>query len=379
MKKILILFISQFVALSAFSQQDNDLLKEQIEMTAADTQRLMLSFSNLNFMRNYEYFNEIEEGFTLFGYELNPRLAFMPGKYLRLEAGLFVRKDFGNDKYTQVHPTFTAKVSRNGYSMLLGNIEGSLNHRLIEPLYDFDNVINNRLENGGQILIDKKRIWTDLWIDWQRAIYHGSPFQEQIWAGISSRVTVAGADKNFKLIIPVQGLVFHNGGQIESEDSSSHVLTLINLAPGVMLKWDSPDKNSFVQELRTENYWAYYSNRSGTKRTAFNSGDGIYLNGSVKTRYFIEAMISYWNGNKFISPVGAPLYQSISSRYSGVTESNRQLIFLRLMYEQQWVKDFYAGIRFEPYYDLNNKLLEYSYSFFASYKKDFSLVKLKRL
>ncbi len=353
------------------------MLREQIQMPAADTQRLMLSFSNLNFMRNYEYFNPIEEGFTLFGYELNPRLSFMPNKYLRLEAGVFLRKDFGNNLYTQVQPTFTLKASKNGCSMLIGNIEGSLNHRLIEPLYNFNNVINNRLENGGQFLIDKKRIWTDLWIDWQKAIYPNSPFQEQIWAGLSSRIVAAGAEKDFKLIFPVQGLVFHNGGQIEMEDSSSHVLTLVNLSPGIILKWNSPDKKNFIQEIRTENYWLYYNNGSGTKRTAYNSGEGIYLNAAVKSRYYVEAIISYWNGNQFISPMGAPLYQSISSRFSDVTEDNRQLLFLRLMYEQEWARDFYVGIRFEPYYDLNNALLEYSYSFFATYRKDFSLVRLK--
>src|ERR1017187_1065087 len=128
---LLVVLLSNICSL--FAQEDNNMLRYKTPVNVADTQRLMLAFSNLDFVRNYEYFNPIQAGFTLFGYALNPRVAYMPNKYLRLEAGIYARKDFGNENYTIVQPTFTVKASKNGFSMLIGNTEGILNHRLIEP------------------------------------------------------------------------------------------------------------------------------------------------------------------------------------------------------------------------------------------------------
>src|SRR5579872_598867 len=104
MKKNLAIFFTMLLLCvnALYAQEDNNMLRYKTPMNPADTQRLMFSFSNLDFVRNYEYFNPIEAGYTLFGYALNPRLAYMPNKYLRLEAGIYVRKDFGNQNYTIV-------------------------------------------------------------------------------------------------------------------------------------------------------------------------------------------------------------------------------------------------------------------------------------
>ena len=39
--------------------------------------------------------------------------------------------------------------------MIFGNLDGSIQHQLIEPIYNFERVITNRLENGAQFLINK--------------------------------------------------------------------------------------------------------------------------------------------------------------------------------------------------------------------------------
>jgi len=43
---------------------------------------------------------------------------------------------------------------------------------------------------------------------------------------------------------------------------------------------------------------------------------------------------------------------------------------LKLIHEHSLFKDIYLSTRFEPYYDLENSLLEYGYSVHAIFKRD---------
>ena len=66
----------------------------------------------LGFSKNNEYFNDIADGYTLFGYHLNPKLVYFPAEFIRIEAGALLWKDFGTNNYNQVRPTFTIKLQK---------------------------------------------------------------------------------------------------------------------------------------------------------------------------------------------------------------------------------------------------------------------------
>jgi hypothetical protein len=85
--------------------------------------------------------------------------------------------------------------------------------------------------------------------------------------------------------------------------------------------------------------------------------------------------MSYWNAMNYLAPRGGDLFQSMSSIYAQnkVTQKNRQLLFMRLGYQKQIFENFNVDVRFEPYVDLVNHFLEYSYSIYITYKKDFHL------
>jgi len=53
-------------------------LYDKIELNAADSGRFSFGMRNTNYMRNTEYFNPIEEGRTLFGYQLQPSISYQP-------------------------------------------------------------------------------------------------------------------------------------------------------------------------------------------------------------------------------------------------------------------------------------------------------------
>ena len=104
---------------------------------------------------------------------------------MQIEAGVLGRKDFGNSAFTSVQPLFSIKIQKDSAQFLFGNLEGHLNHHLVEPLLNFERVILNRQETGLQYLKRKKNTFFDGWIDWQKMIYNGSDFKEEIFAGMS--------------------------------------------------------------------------------------------------------------------------------------------------------------------------------------------------
>ncbi|RZJ87100.1 MAG: hypothetical protein EOO60_12590, partial [Hymenobacter sp.] len=120
---------------------------------------LRLSLNAFTFFKDNEYFNDIVQGYTLFGTQLNPQLVYYPIKDLRLEAGVFLWKDFGNPQLRQVRPTFRATWTKGSQQFIFGNIRPHLNHNYIEPLLDFEQVILKPLEEGLQYRLNSKRVF----------------------------------------------------------------------------------------------------------------------------------------------------------------------------------------------------------------------------
>jgi hypothetical protein len=393
------------ICLNLFSQIDNKALYNPIKMDEKDSSKIMLSIKNQNILIDNEYFGKIATGYTLFGSQLNPEIAYMPNKYLKIQGGIFLQKDYGNPDYSIVAPTLSLKLQKNGYSFIFGNLEGCLSHQLIQPIFNYERIYTYPLENGLQFKVDKKKFWFDMWIDWEQQEYQSSNYKEHIGAGMSSKITLYNHNDVFKIILPVQGYVYHNGGQLDVD--SLHLITLLNYAAGLTFDFDLSKYSGFITGIRSDNYFAgfhngsaaqnefpyyttfrdpYYYNNINHFPTPINSGYGTYLNLTITSKYHVSLMASYWGGNNFVAGHGGVLYQSVSSE-AGVNymQTSRNLIFLRALYLYEILPDLYLDIRFEPEYDLKfpsvtntfNPRLEFAYSAFVTYRKVFSLGKIK--
>ena len=148
----------------------NPLHEYKVRVIAPDSSAgdLRLSLNSFTFFKDNEYFNKIVDGYTLFGTQLNPQLVYYPAKNLRLEAGVFLWKDFGNPQLQQVRPTYRATWTKDKHQFILGNIRAHLNHNYIEPLLNFERVMLNPLEEGLQYRYLGNRLFLDFWVDWQR-------------------------------------------------------------------------------------------------------------------------------------------------------------------------------------------------------------------
>ncbi len=356
---------------STYAQIDNTFLRDEISVSEKDSNAFGTSFSVFSYMRNTEYFNNVEQGRTLFGYQLQPKLFYQSNQHVKLEAGVYLRNDFGGiNPYTQAIPTFTLKIKNNHFSFLFGTLEGALCHRLIEPMYNIESVITKRIENGAQIKYDGPKQFFDAWINWENFIERGSSSKEILTAGISNLTTLYSSQNGFSIAVPLQLTIHHHGGQITTD--TGNLTVQLNAAAGLRLS--KKYTNQFINELRLDGYFTSYNETSNSGAFPFRNGNGYYANALIKSK-IIDMMFSYWNGNNYLAPRGSYIYQSQSVDVPLYTEKNRELLFVRLMREQPLFGNLFLTARFEPVYDMKNKLFDYSYSLYLSFKKDINFKK----
>ena len=339
-----------------------------VEETAAASE-VRLSLNSFTFFKNNEYFNQIIEGQTLFGTQLNPQLVYYPAQNLRLEAGVFLWKDFGNPRLQLVRPTFRGTWTKGRSQFILGNIRPHLNHDYIEPLFNFERVILRPLEEGLQYRYLGRRLFLDAWVDWQRQQYRFSNFQEELVGGLSGSYSLTGPQSDWQLSLPLQFTATHKGGQIDTVDRP--LQTVFNQAAGLVLR---RELGSNLQALRLNAYVLGFQDRSGTSVLPFQKGSGLYLNGTLETKYG-DAMLSYWQGRRFIAPLGGDLFQSASRTVNSptYTEAHRRLLLLRLLRDFRIADPAALTVRLEPVYDLNSRRLDFSLGVYLNFRQEWLL------
>ncbi|TXK44948.1 hypothetical protein FVR03_12865 [Pontibacter qinzhouensis] len=353
---------------------------QKLPVTAANANQVRINVFASGFSKNNEYFNGIADGYTLFGYQLNPSLSYQPAPFVRIDAGLFAWKDFGASGYQSIQPTFTVKIQKENWAFLFGTLEGNLNHGYIEPLFDFERVILDRIENGLQYLYHTNRFRMDAWLNWNKMIYVADPNREEVEGGISAAVALLnkegkwGQDHTFKIHLPLQFTAQHKGGQIDNNDLP--LLTVVNAAAGLEVEQTYPF--NFLKRIYTKNYIVGFKDFSNEFLLPFESGSGLYLNAGIDTKYQ-DVMLSYWQGSGYISELGGRLYQSASTTYKNpdYVQEERRLLILRLMKDVEILENLHLTFRLEPVLDLDNPKLEFSNTFFLTFDTDFFVAKKK--
>ncbi|MCI0750511.1 MAG: hypothetical protein L0Y35_01615 [Flammeovirgaceae bacterium] len=359
------------LSLSAFGQINNQSFERRMQINPQDSSKLFAGFSLLGFFKNNEWFDTTVDGYTLFGYQANPHLSYQLSDKIRVDAGWYVQKDFGNDDSVYARPNVSIKYKSKSFSLIFGTLEGRLSHRLIEPLYDFENGLTGKLEDGVQFLWQKDGLFLDAWIDWQNMIYQNDDEQEQFVAGISFSKKLLQTSF-LSLELPVQAVAQHRGGQINIDGSP--VLTTYNTAVGLALNGSS---SGFITEWGLKSYYVSYSDASSAQQV-FEDGDGIFLNAYAASKFGLTIMGSYWSGHEFISPTGGRLYPSVVADYPTRIDRMHEFYMLRFLYEQKLSDGLILSARAEPFYDTYADAIEYSYALYLNFNTRFFLTSLKR-
>jgi len=353
------------------SQTDNSLYYTFKNISDSDYNKLHLSIENCNFLKNNEYFNNFSDGYTLIGYYLKPELEYYPGTKSRITAGIHLLKYSGINKYSQYIPTFSfTHQFSNSYTIIFGTLKGTLNHKLVEPVYKFERYFENNVENGLQFLINTKYFDADIWSDWNKFIFKGETSQEEFVFGLSSQLKLTQAESEIEVSIPIQFIGKHKGGQINISDEK--VQTLLNSITGLCLTYHT--NNNLLRSVALKNYIIFYNDLSPDKVLIFKSGQGFSSNIIINTSIF-NLNLGYWKANNFISPLGDPIFQSVSEKYSDFSESERKIFTGKIIFQKNIGQFVNLGLRFESYYDLINSNFDYSFGINILFKQ---LVSLKK-
>ncbi len=387
------LFFSSFVILSlypflGFAQLDNTSFYPKKEQYFLSNQRqINLEIDYFGFFRNREFFENIADGYTLFGSHFLSKLSYSADSTLKISAGVFLRKDFGsgnnNGNFNQIQPYFQFSYKKNKHHFILGNLEGNLKHSLIEPLFNFENIINRRLENGFQYKFLSKNTSLDTWVDWVTMIYPYSDFDEELNVGLSLERNIK-TSKNWKSTIPLQLTAIHKGGQINT--TKTPLITIFNAAIGNKTTYyfqnDNEENNSYLKYIRTQLYGVFFIDNSSVANFDFENGMGIYANLEFATKKH-QLMFSYWRGKDFTAPLGGDIYSSASRIFAqnSKDESIRNLLILRILTNfsiPNLAKDDAKIVfRATPYYNLETNELNFSTGLYATFNTQFLLKSFK--
>ena len=345
--------------------------RQALAPAPAEAGELRLAVRSFTFFKDNEYFNKIVDGYTLFGTQLNPQLVYYPTKDLRLEAGVFLWKDYGNPVLQQVRPTYRATWTRGHHQFVLGNIQPNLNHNYIEPLFNFERVMLNPLEEGLQYRYLGNRLFVDAWVDWQRQQYRFSNYQEELAGGVSTHYRVRGPDSRWQVAVPFQFTAQHHGGQIDT--LRKPLQTLFNEAVGIEIRRSLG--HAKIQAFRFNGYVLGFQDHSFTDgQLPFKYGRGLYLNTTLETRY-AHVMLSYWQGSRFVSPLGGDLFQSASRTVSNpeFLDRQRKILLVRLLRDFRVSDAAALTVRVEPLYDFSTQLLDFSFGIYLNFRQEWLL------
>lgn len=358
-----------------YAQLDQSALEEHLPDTSRSFQeRVSLKLASHSFLRNNEFFQEMAQGYTLFGTMLQTELEYEAHPNLSVTGGLFLKKDFGNAGIQEVAPRFNIKYQKGKYAILFGNIEAQVGHRLIEPLLDYERFITNYNEMGLQFKKWSSRLWSDTWISWDRMQYRGSDYQERFTAGHSSSAKIL-ANRRQSVHLLWQGMITHRGGQLDID--TTPLQTLLNAAAG--LKYQHTF-SGIIREMKAEVYGVLFRDLSPTKTLSSASGNGWMMNAGLLSKWGIGLSLNYWQSQNYLSDKGAWFYQSASDETAKtpVYHQERELLFIRAFYQKKILPGFYVDLRFEPFFDMKGQYLEYSYGLYFSYRQRFYLINLKK-
>ena len=161
---------------AAHAQMVERLCRTDYEIDPERQGELLVELDNISFFKDNEFAGSVINGYSLPGLWLQPKGVFYPLKNIKLELGVHALIYSGAYKFpnyayhdiaiwkgnqyqrgTHILPYFRAQLALSRVNLVLGNLYGGENHRLIEPLYNPELNLTADPETGFQVLCDLKR------------------------------------------------------------------------------------------------------------------------------------------------------------------------------------------------------------------------------
>jgi hypothetical protein len=324
-----------------------------------------LSFQNILFFKNNEYFTKLWPGYTLIGNSLNPLLHIRLHNRLDAVAGFHVVYFYGDSQVYYLSPVWRLRFKPNEHwTIVAGNLHSALQHNLLEPMYNPEQVFLHPQEKGLQFLYQGHSFSTDIWIDWEKFILWGDAFQEWFTQGTASTFRCVQNDR-FSLQIPLQSIITHHGGQIDVADKG--VETLANVAMGYSA---SITKNG--RQWIAEQYLLGFFDLSPQKQYPFTGGRAFLSQVAIKMPRTMYSL-GYWYGDYFLTAKGNPLFNQYNPANLFDIEGQRSFVLGHFEVSNNSIRQFRFTAALDVYYDIFNGFFEYSYGLYFQLNQFYSI------
>lgn len=365
MKRILFIILLLALACHNIMAQGmwSDLATSEYRIDTADIKSLRVEVDNLSFFHDNEYTGVLTKGYTLPGLWIQPKLTYNPIKQIGLEVGLhalifngankypcYAYHDIGTWKGNQYQsgahllPWVRAKAQFKYLTIVLGNIYGGQNHRLIEPLFNPELNLSQDPEMGCQLLWDRPHLHADIWLNWQSYIFELDTHQEAFTVGMNWTVSYNKPENRIKWSTPIQLVIQHRGG--EQNITLREVQTICNASLGVGMEWDANRK--VLKKLGAEiNMLAAYQ-QSGNL-WPFKTGLAIHTGVNLNLWNHLGFNVNHlYTPKHFVSLYGNSLFNTISQIDQTSYEGNTTLS-ARVSYHRIIAKHYVLGAQAEAF------------------------------
>jgi len=333
---------------------------------------LGLCIDNINFLHNIETDGDILKGYTLPGFRIRPRLVYYPTSIIKMEAGLSLLKFWGAEKYPNyayqdisewkadtyqyafhILPFFRVQIQPvPQLNIVLGNIYGGENHRLIAPLYNYELNMTADPETGAQIIYNSRYAHIDAWVNWETFTFKNEMSNEVVDFGVSSCFHITDPKSFFYAGIPVQALMIHRGGEIDG--IGNEVFTFSNGSTGLRLGMNFD--RSLFKYLGLDMMGAASKKLYSDDPVFFNQGWAFYS--ALYARIWnLNLKTAFWRSGDFINLFGNPVFGNISQTLPGRYFPRTMVFNPGIKFEQKFGDGYYLGVNAECFY--NPKLIGY--------------------
>ena len=378
----------------------------------SSTGQLSLVVDNLSFFKDNEFEGEQAKGYSLPGFWVQPKLNYQPLSNVRLEAGFhalifdgankypcYAYHDIGRWKGNQYQsgahllPFFRAQAQLNRVTLVLGDIFGGANHRVMEPLMNPEVNLTQDPEMGFQLLVDLPRYQLDAWVNWQSYIFEEDTHQEAFTVGFHQRISLNSplstlnsplstldsplstlnsplstldsrlstlhsrlstlnsplstlhsplSTLNWYLSLDV--LIQHRGGEQDITDMG--VQTITNGGVGVGLLWNA--RARLLQSLNAEVALLGCWQQAG-KLWPFDKGAAASAMLSAQLRGDFRVFGGLFYARDFVSLYGAPFYSTLSQKIPGARFKSMLTPHMGVEWSHTFSKSYILGLKADAY------------------------------
>lgn len=322
---------------------------------------IYLQLKGTGFFDNLEFFNNIEKGYTLTGFNLEPRIGLSFNAKTNVSGGFHLLYFAGEKKPTTFIPVLTLSTSLGkNLLMNLGTIDGANAHGLPQAIFKHEREFINQPETGLQFLFDHKNFKSDLWLNWEKFIFPADTIQEEFTVGFSGLIKLL--NNELQLSIPLYALAAHKGGQINSLSSS--VSTLANFGGGINFSEVTPMQGRIGIEM------LFFLSRdlSPNPSSFYHRGWAVYPQVFIQ-RKALKLNIGYWRASEMVLPRGQQIFGSISMVSPLYNSPQRELLTFDLVYRKEIAPGFTLGAGAQLYFDTKSQLLDYRFGVTASFNE----------